>query len=149
MKQSISELHLLTGIDRRRIGRALADLTPKKGPKGALLYESTDALPALYLTPADGDTYDLTAERARLAHHQANKAALEAKALIGALVPVEEVADVVGEEYANVRAKLLSLPSKVAPSLVGLTTREIKAELDDLVREALTELSADEGAEHG
>jgi hypothetical protein len=71
MKQSITELNLLTGIDRRRIGKTLANTTPEDGPKGALLYETTEALPLLYASPADGDSYDLTAERARLAHHQA------------------------------------------------------------------------------
>lgn len=96
----------------------------------------------MYLSPADGDTYDLTQERARLAHHQANKAALEAEAFSGKLVPIESVADVVGEEYANVRAKLLAIPTKAAPQIVGLSTIATKARLDDLVREVLEELSA-------
>jgi hypothetical protein len=144
MKLSISELSNLTGMDRRRIGRALTDLRPEKGPKGALLYESTEALPSLYLSPDDGDTYDLTQERARLAHHQANKAALEAQELRGALIAIEQVAEVVGDEYANVRAKLLALPTKAAPVLVGLSTMAIKRALDDLVSEALEELSANE-----
>ena len=143
MKQSITELNLLTGIDRRRIARALADLSPEKGPRGALMYESTEALPLLYLQPGDDDTYDLTQERARLAHHQANKAALEAETFRGELVPTEQVADVVGEEYANVRAKLLAIPTKAAPVLVGLCTRAIKERLDDFIVDALEELSAD------
>lgn len=143
MKQSISELNLLTGIDRRRIARCLQDLAPETGPKGALLYESTEALPLLYLQPGAGDSFDLTAERARLAHHQANKAALEAEQLKGALIAVEDVADTVGEEYANVRAKLLGIPTRAAPMVVGLSTVAIRTKLDDLIRECLEELTAD------
>jgi hypothetical protein len=51
MKQSVSELSHLTGMDRRRIRRCLADLPAEPGPKNSLLYESTQALPLLYLTP--------------------------------------------------------------------------------------------------
>lgn len=143
MKQSLSELSNLTGIDRRRIGRCLVDLQPEKGPKGSLLYDSVQALPLLYLTPGDGDTYDLTQERARLAHHQANKAALEAKQLEGSLIPIEAVADTVGDEYANVRAKLLAIPARAAPQVVGLSTVATRTKLDDLIRECLEELTAD------
>jgi phage terminase Nu1 subunit (DNA packaging protein) len=144
MKQSISELSNLTGMDRRRIRKALSDLPADKGKKGALLYESTNALPLLYILPGDGDTYDLTQERARLAHHQANKADLECQVLSGDLISVEEVAEIVGSDYANVRAKLLALPSKAAPILQGLSTAAVRGHLQDLVNEALEELVADE-----
>jgi len=143
MKQSISELSHLTGMDRRRIRAALCDLPSETGPKGALLYESTEALPLLYLQPGDGDTFDLTSERARLAHHQANRAELEADQLAGSLIAIEAVADIVGQEYANVRSKLLAIPSRAAPQLIGLSIVAVKALLDDLIFEALDELSAD------
>lgn len=144
MKQSISELNLLTGLDRRRINRALADLKPTPGPKGAQLYESTEALPLLYLQPGENDSFDLTAERARLAHHQANAAGLQERKLRGELIEIEECADIIGQDYANVRARLLAIPSRAAPELLGLCTTAIRARLDDLVREVLEELSADE-----
>ena len=144
MKQSITELSALTGMDRRRIRKALADLPADKGKKGALLYESTAALPLLYLAPGDGDTYDLTQERARLAHHQANKADLECEQLRGNLIEIEVMADHVGEEYSNVRAKLLAIPHKAAPLLQGLSTVAMRSHLEDFIREALEELTADE-----
>ena len=144
MKQSISELSNLTGMDRRRIRKALVDLPSDKGKKGALLYESTDALPLLYILPGDGDTYDLTQERARLAHHQANKADLECEVLRANLIEVELVSDIIGGEYATVRAKLLAMPSKAAPLMVGLDTNAIHGQLQELINEALEELSADD-----
>jgi hypothetical protein len=57
-------------------------------------------------------------------------------------VEVDQVADTVGEEYAAVRSKLLSLPSKAAPAVVGMTLPEAVEVLSDLVGEALEELSA-------
>jgi len=143
MKQSISELSHLTGFDRRRIRAALCDMPASKGAKGAVMYETIEALPLLYLQPGDGDTFDLTTERARLAHHQANKAALEAGLLAGSLVEIEAVADIVGAEYANVRSKLLVIPSKAAPQVIGLSIAAAKALLDDMIFEALDELAAD------
>jgi phage terminase Nu1 subunit (DNA packaging protein) len=144
MKQSISELSHLTGMDRRRIRGLLCDLPSETGPKGALLYESAEALPLLYLQPGDGDTFDLTDERARLAHHQANRAALEAEQLAGSLIEIEAVASVVGEEYSNVRSRLLAISTRAAPQVIGLSIVEVKALLDDMVFEALDELSADD-----
>ena len=144
MKQSISELSHLTGFDRRRIRAALCDMPASKGAKGAVMYASVEALPLLYLQPGDGDTFDLTDERARLAHHQANKAALEAGLLAGSLVEIEAVADIVGAEYANARSRLLAIPSKAAPQVIGLSIVEVKALLDDMLFEALDELSADD-----
>lgn len=145
MMQSISELSILTGIDRRRITRLLADLPSERGRKGARLYESTDALPMLYLAPGENDTYDLTQERARLAHHQANKAALEEEVFRGEYVRSEEVTELVGSEYAKVRARLLAIPTRLAPQLLGLEcNREAHALVMAAVEDALAELSADE-----
>ena len=143
MKQSISELSHLTGFDRRRIRAALCDMPASKGAKGAVMYESGAALPLLYLQPGDGDTFDLTDERARLAHHQANRAELEAKVFAGSLIEIESAADIVGEEYANVRSRLLGIPSRAAPQLIGLSIVAVKTLLDALIFEALAELTAD------
>ena len=143
MKQSISELSHLTGFDRRRIRAALCDMPASKGAKGAVMYASVEALPLLYLQPGDGDTFDLTDERARLAHHQANRAELEAKVFAGSLIEIESAADIVGEEYANVRSRLLGIPSRAAPQLIGLSIVAVKTLLDDLIFEALAELTAD------
>ncbi len=143
MKQSISELSHLTGFDRRRIRAALCDLPASKGAKGALLYESTEALPQLYLSRGGADSFDLTAERARLAHHQANKAALEAEQLAGSLIEIEAVASVVGEEYSNVRSRLLAISTRAAPQVIGLSIAAVKAVLDDMIFEAVEGLTAD------
>lgn len=82
-------------------------------------------------------------EQARLNFHRANTAALEERQKTGELIETEHVAGIVGDEYASVRAKLLAIPSKAAPQVIGLSTVAVKAMLDNLVREALEELCAD------
>jgi len=144
LKQSLSELSLITGFDRRRIRAALCDMPSSKGPKGSVLYETVEALPPLYISPGDADSFDLTSERARLAHHQANKAELEAAQVAGSLIEIQAVADLVGEEYANVRSRLLAISTRAAPQVIGLSIVAVKAMLDDLIFEALDELTADD-----
>ena len=145
MKLSITELHNLTGLDRRRIRAALVDLESTPGKKGALLFESREALPLLFIFPGEGDNLDLTQERARLAHHQANKAALEERKLKGELIAVEEVAEIVGKDYGNVRARLLAIPSKAAPELaLQSDPQQAFVVIQTLITEALAELTADQ-----
>ena len=123
----------------------MADLPAEKGRKGAMLYESTVALPMLYICPTESDNLDLTAERARLAHFQANKTELEAAKMKRELIEVEEVAEIVGNDYANMRANLVSLPTKLAPQLVGIEDiAQGQALIEQGVYSALQELSADE-----
>jgi len=130
-------------MDRRRIRALLCDMPSEKGSKGALMFESVAALPALYL-PGDCDSFDLTSERARLAHFQANKAQMEAAQVAGSLIQIEAVADVVGQEYANVRSRLLAISTRAAPQVIGLSIAAVKAVLDDMIFEALDELTADD-----
>lgn len=143
MQLSITGLHNLTGLDRRRITEALADVEHMDGKKGAKLYPSRLALPLLYIS-GDGENFDGQKEQARLTHHKANIAALAERKLTGELVTVAEVGEVVGDEYANVRAKLLSLPSKATPQIVSLDDPEsVRKLLQNLTYKALDELTAD------
>lgn len=140
MLVSITELNNLTGLDRRRITKALADLNHKDGDKGAKLYHSEDAIPLLYLGGADGKL-DPNKERARLTHHQANIAALDEKEKSGELVRRSDVVAEVSEAVANCRAKLLTLPNKLATVVIGMQdTQEVRGALQAGVHEALDEL---------
>ena len=142
MKLSITELHNLTGLDRRRVRAALADLESTPGKKGAVMYESREALPMLYVT---GDTLDPRQEQARLNHHRANLAALDERKAKGELIEVEEVAEIVGADYANLRAKLLAMPTKGSPELLGIEDIAVAHSIvERLVVDALKELTADE-----
>lgn len=93
-----------------------------------------------------GDTSQLDIEEARRRKMAAEAAMMEldlAKRR-GEVLEVEAVAEVIGDDYANVRAKLLSLPTKLAPILVGIEDpAECLMLIERGVTEALEELTAD------
>lgn len=92
------------------------------------------------------DVYDLTAERARLAHHQANKTELEEKVLREDLVPSDDVFELLETVISNARAKLLTLPVKVAQVAIhAKDLKEIESDVQVLIHEALEELSQSNG----
>ena len=48
MHLSITQLSELTGRDRRTVAGKLADVPHTAGERGAMLYESSEALPLIY-----------------------------------------------------------------------------------------------------
>jgi phage terminase Nu1 subunit (DNA packaging protein) len=92
----------------------------------------------------DGQAYDYEAERARLTKAQADKAEMERDELRGALVRVPSVESHWQGMVASMRARLLSLPSKVAAQVAGPDRlQEVQERVQTLVYEALEEISAD------
>ncbi len=82
-------------------------------------------------------------------HYKAKLARLAYEEKAGTLVKIDVVAKVVEQEYNRVRARLLAIPSKLAPEVallddVGLCRETIEAAIND----ALTELSADVAAKN-
>jgi len=95
---------------------------------------------------AVGDTKSLDIDEARRRKLAAEAAMteLDLSKRKGELVEIEEVAAAVGDDYANLRAKLLSLPVKIAPQAVGIDdAAEIQALAESLIHEALEELVSD------
>jgi len=94
------------------------------------------------LTEETGGELVLTAERARLVYHQANKTALEEETLKGELIPANLVKDTWASLVISFRAKMLGLPNKAAPQLIGVDDlKEIEKLLQDFIYDALSELS--------
>lgn len=90
----------------------------------------------------DGTVYDLEAERARLAKEQADKTAMDNEIKRGRLVDSEKVGDWWVQIVTNAKAKLLAIPTKAAPLVVGSKTlSQAKDVLEKLIHDALTELS--------
>ena len=84
---------------------------------------------------------DLAAERARLAHHQANKTRIEEELLSGAIVKTVDVLQAWQGMIGAARAKLLNLPGKLAVEVTHAESIEKAQEASErLVREALAEL---------
>lgn len=88
---------------------------------------------------------DLDEARARKTSAQAQLAEIELQRERGEVVPILEVADAVGVEYAAVRSRLLAIPPKLAPLMVNTqTARESRELLEQAIHEALSELSSDD-----
>lgn len=89
---------------------------------------------------ADGNVYDYQAERARLTKLQADHENLKVKEKAQDLIPADMVSEALTEVCTNIKTKMLSLPTKMAPKVAGSNQREVQALLEEQVREALTEL---------
>lgn len=140
-KESLSGLAELTGFDRRTIKARLADIDPEPGSKRAMLYWTVDALPRLY--DREGSVYDTDKERARLLHHQANIAALDEKVKEKSLIPADVVLSRWQDIAANVRARLLSIPSQLAATCANQDRDKVEDKAASLIRQALEDLASE------
>jgi multidrug resistance efflux pump len=120
MLLSINQLSELIGFDRRTITTRLKDLPVVDGEKGALLYESTAALPMLY--KAD----NLEAARAKQALSQASLNAVREEDLRKQRIPRQLVIDAIDESFQAISATLKAAKGK------KLTPERINELLDKL-----------------
>ncbi len=89
-----------------------------------------------------GESADLAKERALLAREQRKKTTLERKRIERELIPAEEVKLNWLGMVSNMRARLLALPSRMAPMVAGMTKAfDIEQAIREEVYIALTELS--------
>lgn len=129
-------------------------LVKRKGRSGSD-YETSDVIGWLErrkinATVGNQELIDLEEGRRRKMAAEAGLAELELLKEQGKVIEVERVADELGETLSNLRAKLLSIPSKVAgPAYTAKDIKEIKQILDEAIYEALNELSghSDTGAD--
>ena len=141
MLVNIDTLTKLTGSTRRTILNKCTDIERIQGKGREHLFESKDALP-LIIGGKKSDDKTLESERTRLASAQAEKTELEVEVIKGSLIPSENVESVVNNMISAFRSKMLSLPTKAAPSVIQLAdVAEAETLLREYVYEALTELS--------
>lgn len=149
---SKADLARLAGVSLPTISQWVAKGCPyvKKGAKGqpwqfdaSHVWAWREEQVALQ-TVGDTSQLDIEEARRRKLAAEAALAELDVAKKKGELVEVEVVAETVGDDYANVRAKLLSLPTKAAPQLCAIDdAAEVQSFLEKLVFEALEELTAD------
>src|SRR6266403_4061590 len=106
MLQSINELSDLTGRHRHTITKRLLDLPSIDGPKGAHLYESSEALPLIYAVD------NLEAARAKQALSQASLNALREEDLRKQRIPIQIARDVIDEVLQSIGATLKAAKGK-------------------------------------
>ena len=137
MLVTIHRLAELTGIHRETIRKRCSTLIPEG--KRSVEVESTQALAMIYGIEND---YDYDTEKARLTHHQANIAELEEQVKRKNLLPADVVQTHWETMVANMRARLLNLPGRLAGSVMGVsTTQDAEREAMKIIREALEEIS--------
>jgi phage terminase Nu1 subunit (DNA packaging protein) len=88
---------------------------------------------------------DLAAEKKRLVREQADKIAVQNAAARGELIPAAQVEAEWAAILRDVRAGMLALPSRLQQRLGHLSVHDVAA-IDREIRDALTELTAGQGA---
>ena len=145
MLVNIDHIADLTGSTRRTVLKRCQDLTTTKGVGRAVLFESKDALPLMYGIGgglSNANKSSLEVERTRLASAQAEKTELEVEVIKGNLIPADQAQAVVDNMISAFRARLMSLPTKAAPTIVQMAeTAEAESALREKAYEALNELS--------
>lgn len=99
----------------------------------------------------DGQVINFDAERARLTKEQADKVAMANDLARGRLVDAERVAGLWANTLTNCKTRLLSIPTKAAPLVLGCKTMpQARDVIERFVVEALNDLvSADPTVDRG
>ena len=97
---------------------------------------------------ATADTYVLLAKaRAKRETYRAQMAEVEYRARIGELLEAKDVAATWVAQVGIAKGRLLSLPARLAPAVLGLgDLRAIETVIREAIHEALTELSDENAA---
>ena len=153
----VSVIASILNLTERRIQQLSQEGVIPKNERGRYDLENSVRCYVQYLQDrANGqslESADYHKERARLTKLQADEKSLLLEQLRGKLLTVEDVSETWVEMITNARAKLLSLPNKMAAQVTGLQeTAEIEALLKTAIYEALTELANPyhevDGADH-
>jgi hypothetical protein len=93
-----------------------------------------------------GDAYTVLAKaKAKRETYRAQMAELEYRTRMGELLEARVVAETWVAQVGIAKGRLLSLPARLAPAVLGLgDLRAIETVIREAIHEALTELSADE-----
>ena len=113
MHLSISQQSELTGRDRRTVAGKLADVPHTAGERGAMLYESSQALPLIYAVD------NLEAARAAQARSQASLNAVREEDLRKQRIPIQIVLDTMDEVFQSIGSTIKAAKGKT------LTTERI------------------------
>lgn len=131
------EAYTFLGISRPTFFRLVKDgVIPRAGEGEYILGDVTEAYWRSQFT-----SEALTAARTRLATAQAELAEMQSAEEQGKLLQSDDVAKAWTAQVGNARTRLLAIPTKVAPELVGQDLPTITDKLKAAVYEALMELA--------
>ncbi|MBQ9564281.1 MAG: helix-turn-helix domain-containing protein [Synergistaceae bacterium] len=136
-KVNASEAAAFLNLSERSFYRLVeAGTIPKAGDGEYILGDITDAY-----WRNQFDSEGLTAARTRLVTAQAELAEAELAEARGELHRASAVVKVWTDNVSNARTRLLAIPSKVGPELVGQDLTAVQARLKEAIYEALKELA--------
>jgi len=139
---TVNSLSIELRRDRRTLTKIIAEsgLKPVSEGKRSKYYHLADVVGALF----GSDDLDLQQERAKLAQKQTEKAELQIAEMRTTLIDAEEVKETWTKYVMSCRAKLLSLPTKMASEVLTVDTLQEAQDVIKLhVNEALKELATD------
>lgn len=146
---SISELVALSGVTNVTARKRCANVPNRmrEGTTRTVEYESIPALRAIFEVGGEGGA-TLEEEKIKLTSAQAEKVELEVEVLKGNLVPADEIEDFLSRTFGAFKARCLSIPTKAAPSVIGvIEVLEIEEIIKEYIYEALAELKDYEPAD--
>lgn len=137
----------LVGISKRRLYQIVRDGEgPEQAPDGRFPPAQLgkwvrERHSREFGVSTDGTARDLEAERARLTCAQADKAEIEAAELRGELLPADKVEETWIGIMADLRAKLLALPTKLARVVSADKRQLVHAAAQDAMHDALNDMA--------
>lgn len=145
---SLTQLEELTGVTFKTLKKRLKNVEPVRKVRNTLLYESRDAMPAIYQVDSP-DAWNLNKERAKLAAAQAKKAErdikradIEIAKLRGQLVNIQEFEAEYSRILTAFKDKVLAIPAKVCKVVTKCNEEPQNYKtLTDACYETLSELS--------
>ena len=139
---SLNQLEQLTGREHRTIKKRLEGIELVDTGGQFKKWPAKIALAKIYDAEREPDEINGNQQKARLTKAQADMAELELAAMNGHYVKIEMLETEWASIVSNIRARFLSMPSKLAPRLSGISdARLVEDELINEVYEILGELS--------
>lgn len=147
---TINGLSVELAIDRRTLGKRLSGLQPFREDGRYKYYLMADVHKHLSAAKGSGEERTIEEEKRRLTTAQADKTELEVETMRGTLIPADQVESVWMNMVSAFRAKILSIPHKLAPQAIACANvADAEQVLRAGVYEALTELSAYDSRQYG
>lgn len=139
-KKHLSEIF---GISERTLSTFQTNGLPfvSGGPGKDNEYDTVTVFNWLQAKAKSANSADYYTEKARLTKAQADKEEIKVLEMRGQLLDANTVADSWAKQIMATRAKLLALPTKIAPLIVDKTVETAQFLLQDYIEEALNELA--------
>ena len=138
---SAPEAALLLNLPERTLRHMAENGVLPKAAKGEYILGDVTEAYWKHVLGSEG----LEAEQTRLTKAKADKAEIELAELKGEMHSYTDVESAWTEDVMNAKTRLLAIPTKLAPELVGKSVQEIQAALKKEIYEALYELAGYDG----